>query len=1309
MALRTLPCLVAPSIFLLSMPFAAFGQDPSIARQWNEQLLGAISRDFARPPVHARNLFQTSAAMYDAWGAYDPNSEPYLLGRLRGMYDCPFDGVAMPTGALNIEAARHEAISFAMYRMIVHRFQNSPGILTTQQNINALMAQLGYDITNVSTDYVHGGAAELGNYIAQQYIAYGFTDGSNEVGNYAGTTYTVSNPPIEVELPGNPDIIDPNLWQQITLTNAFDQAGNPVFGTPPPLGHDWGKVVPFALDPAQATEYDQNGNIFKVYKDPGAPAYIDTLDPSGLESFYKWSFTMVSVWQSHLDPDDTTMWDISPATIGNIQAYPDAQDWDAFRDFYDYTEGGVVSPGHTMNPVTGLPYQPQIVKRGDYTRILAEFWADGPQSVTPPGHWFEIMHDVMDHPLFERRWMGQGEILDDLEYDIKAHFTMGGTMHDAAMTAWSIKGWYDYLRPVSAIRYMGDKGQCSDPLEPNFHPAGLPIVPGYIEQVVEGDPLAGDLNEHVGKMKLYTWRGPEYIDDSEEDYAGVGWILAENWWPYQRPWFVTPPFSGYISGHSTYSSTAAEMLTLMTGDPFFPGGLSNYYCPQDDFLEFEIGPSEDVYLQWATYRDASDQCSLSRIWGGIHPPMDDIAGRHIGIEIGSEGVALANSLFGSLRPVVVEVVASDEVINITDIGSSFTVTITYDRPMDISVMPTLQFMTQDPLVEATALVGSAWTTDSTFTMTLEVLPSDLRMTDIFLRIDDAIALDGFGQDVSLAARPFLIDTDRPTVTMVGVDNAMVNSAVATAGQLSVLIAFGEACDTLVQPTLAFSTTADLSTTLLFDTDASAWLDPFQYEAVYNIIDNDDEVEAIGLLVSGVVDLVGNGQVDHDESGLFDIDTRDPGLLQVNVSDETLIQQDAGSLALIVTLSFDEAMDTGLTPNFAFPDDDPLGSSLFLNPANTSWLNDSTYQRAYNMLVAEEELFNITVELVNFTDVAGNAPTQISFPQLFSVDTRRPSVSIAAPSVQVVSDSEVGPGGMHFNIEFDEPMDAAQAPIIQLVGATGLDGSLTFSAPQSAWSDAQTFMAVFNVQDEGREEDVLGLSVSFARDAAGNNQLPFVEPEVFSLDTRNPELVLLTANTYVVTNGHVGAGGLTIASIFDELMDPATSPTIDFLADTDVNTVLTLDPMASQWLNSSTYRSVYDVANIDADIIPISLMLDGATDMAGNMLENAQFDDFLAIDVEAVGVDEQGVPTNVSVFPNPIRSGDRLMLRTGVDLTGAHVRLYDAPGRMVHAAELGHIPAGTYALRLPELAAGAYSVHLHSSAGQHVSRVVVSAP
>ena len=51
----------------------------SIARRWNEQILNAIRRDIPRPTVHARNLFHLSAAMWDAWAAYDDVADGYFV------------------------------------------------------------------------------------------------------------------------------------------------------------------------------------------------------------------------------------------------------------------------------------------------------------------------------------------------------------------------------------------------------------------------------------------------------------------------------------------------------------------------------------------------------------------------------------------------------------------------------------------------------------------------------------------------------------------------------------------------------------------------------------------------------------------------------------------------------------------------------------------------------------------------------------------------------------------------------------------------------------------------------------------------------------------------------------------------------------------------------------------------------------------------------------------------------------------------------------------------------------------------------
>lgn len=615
-------------------------RNPSVARQWNDILLEAIRDDFARPTVHARNLFHTSAVSYDLWAAYSSDASTYLLGKTLNGFSCELEMFVEPQ---DIHLAREEAISFASYRLLSHRFANSPGVANTVANAELLMEELGYDVSNDSVDYAGGDPAALGNYAAECYIQYGLMDGSNEANDYANTSYAPINPPIEPEKPGNPDIVDPDRWQQVKLTQSIDQSGNVVEEAPPFLSPEWGQVFPFSLSDMDKTTYTRDGFDYQVYFDPGAPPTIGGM----FSDEYKWGFSLVSIWSSHLDPSDGVMVDISPASLGNISAYPESLS--EYDQFYDRLEGGDNSVGYTQNPITGESYSPQMVPRGDYTRVLAEFWADGPDSETPPGHWFVILNSVIDHPQFERRYKGVGGELGPLEWDVKAYFALGGAMHDSAIAAWGIKGWYDYLRPVSAIRYMADQGQSSDSGQGSFSLDGIPLEPGLIEIVGAGDPLAGNMNENVGKIKVYAWRGPDFIINERTDTADVGWILAENWWPYQRPSFVTPPFAGYVSGHSTYSRAAAEVLTEITGSEFFPGGMSGFEIQADNFLVFERGPSVDMTLQWATYRDAADQCSLSRIWGGIHPPVDDIPGRLIGERIGQSVFAEADAYFIGMR------------------------------------------------------------------------------------------------------------------------------------------------------------------------------------------------------------------------------------------------------------------------------------------------------------------------------------------------------------------------------------------------------------------------------------------------------------------------------------------------------------------------------------------------------------------------------------------------------------------------------------------------------------------------------------
>ncbi len=623
---QTLGRFALPALGALAalLPQQASAQH-SVARQWNELLLESIRNDLARPTVHARNLYHISAAMWDAWATYDFTAEPVLFGEDHATNDP------------NVDQFREEAMSYAAYRILWDRFQNSPGFAVMWLPYANLMGALGYNINDTST--VGNSPSAIGNRIAAAWLAFGDNDNSNEANDYANQLYLPVNDPLVPALPGNPDITDPARWQPLALSFFVDQSGNVILGGYPEfLSPEWGQVTPFSLSANDLTIYNRDGFDYWVFHDPGPPPLLGTPQADD----YKSGFEMVSVWSAHLDPADGVMIDISPGAIGNAALPTGPSQYD---QYYDYDDGGDWGTGYANNPVTGQPYATNIVPRGDYSRILAEFWADGPDSETPPGHWFTIANYVSDHPQFSKQIGGQGPVLGDLEWDVKVYLALGGAMHDCAIAAWGVKGWYDYLRPVSALRYLADLGQCTDSQAASYDPGGINLQPGFIELVTSATTASGQRHEHLagseGKIAVKAWRGPTAITDPLVDTAGVGWILAENWWPYQRPSFVTPPFAGYVSGHSTYSRAAAVVMDQLTGSPYFPGGLGEFVCPQNSFLVFEEGPSVTVTLQWASYYDASDQCSLSRIWGGIHPPADDIPGRIMGQEIGTDAYALA--------------------------------------------------------------------------------------------------------------------------------------------------------------------------------------------------------------------------------------------------------------------------------------------------------------------------------------------------------------------------------------------------------------------------------------------------------------------------------------------------------------------------------------------------------------------------------------------------------------------------------------------------------------------------------------------
>lgn len=201
----------------------------------------------------------------------------------------------------------------------------------------------------------------------------------------------------------------------------------------------------------------------------------------------------------------------------------------------------------------------------DTSKVIAEYWADGPNSELPPGHFnlfAQLVSQRDDHSL------------DD---DVKMFFALTNAVFDAGIAVWDAKAFYDYCRPITAIRYL------------------------YNGQTIN------------------AWGGPG---------QGTRPIAGEIWKPYQPSWFATPPFAEYTSGHSAFSSSAAEILKRFTGSDAFEFSYS--YAQGSTKAEPGFAPTQAITLTLHSFSEAADEAAISRRYGGIHFRQGDLRSRTMG-------------------------------------------------------------------------------------------------------------------------------------------------------------------------------------------------------------------------------------------------------------------------------------------------------------------------------------------------------------------------------------------------------------------------------------------------------------------------------------------------------------------------------------------------------------------------------------------------------------------------------------------------------------------------------------------------------
>jgi PAP2 superfamily len=114
------------------------------------------------------------------------------------------------------------------------------------------------------------------------------------------------------------------------------------------------------------------------------------------------------------------------------------------------------------------------------------------------------------------------------------------------------------------------------------------------------------------------------VFDTKYRYAYIRPITAINDMidPKWEPYLQTPPFPEYTSGHSTITGSAATVLTHLYGDKFAFNDTSNMRYV-------------NMRRNFSSFIQASDECSVSRFYGGIHYRISVDKGADAGKKIGA--------------------------------------------------------------------------------------------------------------------------------------------------------------------------------------------------------------------------------------------------------------------------------------------------------------------------------------------------------------------------------------------------------------------------------------------------------------------------------------------------------------------------------------------------------------------------------------------------------------------------------------------------------------------------------------------------
>ena len=549
----------------------------------------------------------------------------------------------------------------------------------------------------------------------------------------------------------------------------------------------------------------------------------------------------------------------------------------------------------------------------------------------------------------------------------------------------------------------------------------------------------------------------------------------------------------------------------------------------------------------------------------------------------------------TLNPQINDLVVNDTLITDSDTPGVGTleIEIQCSEAMDETLTPTIIF---NPTIASTLSWSSGfWDNATTYLAYYDVADGGVDLDSVTIDIEDLKDLTGNDQQDMSPWFEIEIDTLNPTVTVNIVDTALNDTDTES------LVTF-EFSEDVTGFTIADLTPTNGSLASFLTVDANS------YTVLFTATDGIDATGSVAV-GTGYTDL--NANQGSGDSDTVDIDTLNPSVSTV-VAD-TAVMYD-GDLIQQVTVTFDEAMDSGTDPAIAF------GAGTFTSNLDGAWSGgDTIWTETFTLTDNNEDISVVTVDVTGSKDAVGNNQQAYVAQDEFDIDTDNPMATIAVSPDPIYESALL----LTVVLTYPEAMNPATSPSIDL-----LSGANWGAQTPVGWSGGNTIYTCTFLHD-GTQEEIASVMAchavgSNATDVAGNTEILNCAASGFEVDTLKPTITSIITNDALITDDDTPGDATFVVTIeFSEDMNTSVSPTVTFSP--TIATTLVLDG-TSGWLDSDTYEAKYDVSDGNVDHDNVQIDASGTQDVAGNIQADYTPESEFGIDtvnptVSAVAVDD----------------------------------------------------------------------------------------